>query len=695
MKDHLPQLYRQLDGCLIADRAVLRRRLDALRRRRAQGKPIDRALAEIETRIGESTGQRQSRLEHLPRVRYPQDLPISQHREEIRRLIEENPVVVICGETGSGKTTQIPKICLEAGRGVGGKIGHTQPRRIASRTLAKRIAGELATPLGNAVGYKIRFSDRTRPETYIKIMTDGILLAETQGDRLLLQYDTLIIDEAHERSLNIDFLLGYIKQLLPRRPDLKIIITSATIDPQRFSRHFTDAPVIEVSGRTYPVEVRYRPLQTEDPDMLDRDQCRGILDAADELSEEGEGDILVFLPGERDIRETAEALRKHHPRGAEILPLYARLSAAEQDRVFARHSNRRIVLATNVAETSLTVPGIKYVIDPGLARISRYSSRSGVQRLPVEKISQASANQRKGRCGRVAAGICIRLYDEDDFNNRKEFTDPEILRSNLAGVILQMKNLRLGRIEDFPFIDPPERRSIRDGYKTLRELAATDKKGELTALGKDLARLPVDPRLGRILLAAEEMGALREVLIIAAALSVRDPRERPLDRAQAADTAHEKFADENSDFLAYINLWNFYHEQAKHLSGNKLRKLCKTNFISYMRIREWHDLHAQLQAQVTGMGHKLNDSPASYDAIHKALLPGLLGHVGMLKEHHEYLGADGRRFHIFPGSGLFHTTPTWIMAAELVQTTRLYARMVARIDPGWIERAGSHLIRRS
>ncbi len=542
------------------------------------------------------------RLANLPRPTYPLELPVVARREEIAKAIAENQVVVLCGETGSGKTTQLPKICLELGRGVAGLIGHTQPRRIAARSVAMRLAHELDSPLGHAVGYKVRFSDQLSGNTYIKLMTDGILLAETQGDRYLNQYDTIIIDEAHERSLNIDFLLGYLKQLLPKRPELKLIITSATIDPQRFSKHFNDAPILNISGRTYPVEVRHRPLQSEDPEEEDRQMIPAILQAVDELAKDGPGDVLIFLTGEREIRETAEALRKHHPPQTEILPLYARLSTEEQMRVFAPHAGRRLVLATNVAETSLTVPGIRYVVDPGFARISRYSPRSKVQRLPIERISRASADQRKGRCGRVAEGVCIRLYSEADYLSREEFTAPEILRTNLASVILQMKAFRLGEVQDFPFVEPPNYRAIRDGYQTLHELGAIDAQNQLTAAGHLLARLPIDPRLGRMILAAEREDCLEEVLVITAALAVQDPRLRPLDQSDAADAAHAQFRDEHSDFISYLKLWQFYHDHARHLSTNQLRKLCQDNFLSYVRLREWHEVHQQLRTLTREMG---------------------------------------------------------------------------------------------
>jgi ATP-dependent helicase HrpA len=558
------------------------------------------------------------------------------------------------------------------------------------------------------VGYKVRFGDHTGPDTFIKVMTDGILLAETQGDPWLEQYDTLIIDEAHERSLNIDFLLGYLRRLLPKRPDLKVIITSATIDPDRFARHFASgtaavprpAPVIEVSGRTYPVETRYRPLASDDPDDRERDQEEAILAAVDELASidpRGGGDVLIFLAGEREIRQTAEALRKHHPAGTEILPLYARLSAQEQMRVFQPHTGRRLVLATNVAETSLTVPGIKYVVDPGYARISRYNPRTKVQRLPIEAVSQASADQRKGRCGRVQAGVCIRLYAEDDFKARPRFTDPEILRTNLASIILQMKALRLGAVEEFPFVEPPDSRMIRDGYETLHELGAIDTEQRLTRTGSQLAKLPIDPRIGRMILAASGEGALREVLVIAAALSIQDPRERPMNAQDAADQAHARFRDENSDFVALLNLWNEYQKQSEHLSGSKLRKWCQQNFVSFIRMREWEDIHQQLHALVADMGFHENpaDKPADYASVHRSLLTGLLSNIGQRSETFEYHGTRGGRFHIFPGSGLFKKGPRWLVAAEIVQTTRLYARMAAKVEPEWIEALSGHVAKRS
>ena len=639
--------------------------------------------------------RRQRRLHNRPIVNFDSDLPVVQKRDEIAKAILENQVVILCGETGSGKTTQLPKICLEIGRGLDGLIGHTQPRRIAARSVAARIADELNSTLGQAVGYKIRFGDHAGPDTYIKVMTDGILLAEIQSDRILSQYDTIIIDEAHERSLNIDFLLGYLRQLLPKRPDLKVIVTSATIDPERFSKHFGDAPIISVTGRTYPVEVRYRPVKSEDPEEEDREQTHAIVDAVAELSELGNGDILIFFSGEREIREAAEELRKHHPPQTEILPLYARLSAAEQGRIFQPHAQQRIVLATNVAETSLTVPGIKYVIDTGFARLSRYSARSKVQRLPIEPISQASADQRKGRCGRVSEGVCIRLYSEADFLSRAQFTEPEVLRTNLAAVILQMKSARLGEIEHFPFIERPDSRLIRDGYLTLHELGAVTEENDLTPLGKQLGKLPVDPRLARMILAGNEGNCLSEVLIIAAALSVQDPRDRPQELQQVADEAHKQFISENGDFLTYLNIWDFFREKSKHLSNSQLRKQCKQQFLSYLRLREWHEVHHQLHTVAVEMGLRPNSSDATPERIHCALLTGLLSNVGNKTDTAEYAGLRGGKFTLFPGSSLFSQKPKWVMAAELVETNRLYARTVAKILPEWIEAAAQHLIKKT
>jgi ATP-dependent helicase HrpA len=698
-QDTLKSLTADIALCLRRDQHGLRRRLHRLQRTRSTDADAYQALSAA---IAASTARCAQRRAALPVPSFPEDLPVSARREELAAAIAGHQVVIVCGETGSGKTTQLPKICLSLGRGVAGMIGHTQPRRIAARTVAARVAEELDTLVGATVGYKVRFSDHTSPDAYIKVMTDGILLAETQHDRYLDHYDTLIIDEAHERSLNIDFLLGYLKQLLPKRPDLKLIITSATIDPQRFAQHFDAAPVIEVSGRMYPVEMRYRPLLAEDEDGRDCDMQQAILDAVDELGRVDRGDILIFLSGEREIRTTAEALRKHHPPHTEILPLYARLSAAEQNKVFQSHTGRRIVLATNVAETSLTVPGIRFVIDTGLARISRYSHRAKVQRLPIEPISQASANQRAGRCGRVSAGVCVRLYAEEDYRNRPLFTSPEIQRSNLAAVILQMEVLGLGDVEGFPFIDPPDPRLIKDGYQTLLELEAVDDKlspaGEvkarrLTPLGRDLVKLPVDPRIGRMILAARQEQCLAEILIIASALAVQDPRERPLEAQQAADQKHGRFADEHSDFLAYLKLWEHYHEQARHLSNNKLRKYCRENFLSYVRIQDWRDVHSQLLSLVKPMGFRLNQQSADYAPIHRALLAGLLGNIGCKGEERDYLGARGTRFHIFPGSALFKKAPKWVVAAELVETTRLYARTVAKIEPEWVEQLAAHLVK--
>jgi ATP-dependent helicase HrpA len=639
--------------------------------------------------------RRQRRWIERPRPTFPDDLPVVLKRSEIAKAISENQVVILCGETGSGKTTQLPKICLEMGRGVNGVIGHTQPRRIAARSVAGRIADELQSPIGQAVGYKIRFGDHTGDNTYIKVMTDGILLAEIQSDRLLKQYDTIIIDEAHERTLNIDFLLGYLRQLLPKRADLKVIVTSATIDPERFSRHFNNAPIIMVSGRTYPVEVRYRPVKSEDPDEEDREQTHAIVDAVAELAEHGPGDVLVFLSGEREIREAAEELRKHHPPQTEILPLYARLSGAEQARIFQTHGKRRIVLATNVAETSLTVPGIKYVVDTGFARISQYSARTKVQRLPIEPISQASADQRKGRCGRVSEGICIRLYSEQDFNSRAQFTEPEILRTNLASVILQMKTARLGEIEQFPFIERPDSRLIRDGYLTLHELGAVDDLNELTQIGRQLGKLPVDPRIGRMILEGDRENCLSELLIIAAALSVQDPRDRPVEMQQMADEAHKQFVDPSSDFLGYLNIWDFFREKAKHLSNSQLRKQIRQQFLSYLRMREWIEVHHQLHTVVTEMGLKPNLNPAGPDRVHRGLLTGLLSNVGNKTDTNDYAGLRGAKFNLFPGSVLFQQKPKWVMAAELVETNRLYARTVAKVMPEWIERAAAHMIKKT
>jgi ATP-dependent helicase HrpA len=657
----------------------------------------------------------------VPAIRYPDELPVSQRRDDIAAAIRDHQVVIVAGETGSGKTTQLPKICLELGRGITGLIGHTQPRRIAARSVAERIAEELGTELGSTVGYQVRFTDRSSADTLVKLMTDGILLNELQHDRMLSAYDTLIIDEAHERSLNIDFIIGYLRQLLPKRPDLKVVITSATIDPERFAQHFTDAegrpaPIVEVSGRTYPVEVRYRPLVEEtyeDPDIgvegevVIRDQTEAIVDAVKELLEEGPGDILVFLPGEREIRDTADVLGKVRPRRTvdefEVVPLYARLSSAEQHKVFERHTKRRVVLSTNVAETSLTVPGIRYVVDAGFARISRYSFRTKVQRLPIEPISQASANQRKGRCGRVEAGICIRLYSEEDFESRPEFTDPEILRTNLASVILQMTALGLGEVSRFPFVDPPDQRNVKAGVQLLEELGAIDPRQKdprrrLTDLGRQLVVLPVDPRLARMVVEADRLGCLREVLVVAAALSVQDPRERPAELKAQSDQMHARFRDESSDFLTLLNLWAYVREQQAALSSSAFRRMCKAEFLNYLRIREWQDLESQLRQVAKQL--KLTIGPPAdrpdEDAVHQALLAGLLSHIGLRDpDRRDYLGARNARFAIFPGSGLFKKQPQLVMAAELVETSRLWGRTNAAIKPEWAEQLGAHLVKRT
>lgn len=677
---------------MLIDQHPLRRRLANLRKKQQVS---SEQITAFENKLLASIARREQRLKALPKPSFNQSLPVTERKAEIAQAIKDNQVIILSGETGSGKTTQIPKICLELGRGVQGLIGHTQPRRIAARTVATRIAEEFKSQIGDVVGYKVRFHDQVKADkSYIKLMTDGILLAETQNDKFLNQYDTIIIDEAHERSLNIDFLLGYLKQLLPKRPDLRIIITSATIDTERFSKHFDDAPVIEVSGRTYPVEVRYQPPMDDDEEQRDYDMIRGIIDATDELCREGQGDILIFLSGERDIREVSEALRKHRPDQTDILPLFARQSSAEQNRVFKTGGKRRIILSTNVAETSLTVPGIRYVIDPGYARISRYSVRNKVQRLPIEKISKSSANQRSGRCGRVAAGIAIRLYDEDDFNNRPDFTDPEILRTNLASVILQMAALKLGDPAQFPFINPPPQKVINDGFRLLEELGAVTKQHRLTPLGQQLAKLPIEPRIARMILAADKLGCLTEVLVIASALSIQDPRERPMDKQQTADQAHSQFKDERSDFLAYLKLWALYHYKKKHLSQNKLRKYCKENFLSFLRLREWHDIHQQLHVQITQMGFKPNSQNADYPAIHQALLSGLLSNIATKTDKTEYTGGRNLKCHIFPGSVLHKKGSKWIMAAELVETGRLYARVVAKIEPEWIEEIAGDLVRK-
>ena len=722
-------LFSQLIDIMLVDKRRLSARIHGIGKIKSQ--EAQQAVAdEIQQQIEQARLRVESRKSAVKNpIVFPESLPVSQRKAEIEKLLSEHQVIVVAGETGSGKTTQLPKMCLELGLGHLGTIGHTQPRRIAARSVAARIAEELQTEIGDLVGYKVRFNDQISDNTQIKLMTDGILLAEIQTDCFLNQYSCLIIDEAHERSLNNDFILGYLKQLLPRRPDLKVIITSATIDVERFSKHFNNAPIIEVSGRTYPVEVRYRPVAEED----DQDQLQGILNAVDELQAEGRGDILIFMNGEREIRDTAEALQKQNLKHTEILPLFARLSAQEQSKIFHPSGLNRIVLATNVAETSLTVPGIKYVIDPGTARISRYSYRTKVQRLPIEPISQASANQRKGRCGRVSEGICIRLYSEEDFNNRPEFTDPEILRTNLASVILQMTALGLDDIEAFPFVDAPDKRHIQDGVKLLEELGAiqpkkyksrdgarlptrvqnltdessrqetrasesTEKKQgwELTPIGRQLAQLPVDPRLAKMLLSAVDFGSVYEVMIIVSALSIQDPRERPTEKQQASDEKHRRFADKKSDFLAFLNLWNYLQEQQKELTKNQFRRQCQKDFLNYLRIREWQDIYQQIRLAVREMGLPINSEKAEYQQIHTALLSGLLSHIGLKEaEKQQYLGARNAHFAIFPNSVLFKKQPKWVMAAELVETSKLWGRMVAEIEPEWIEPLAEHLTKKS
>ena len=669
----------------------------------------------------------------------PENLPIAEWRGHLLDAIRDHQVVIVAGETGSGKSTQLPKLCLELGRGVDGLIGHTQPRRMAARTIAERVADELGTELGTAIGYTVRFTDKVRDTTLVKVMTDGILLAEIQRDRMLHRYDTIIVDEAHERSLNIDFLLGYLKQLLPKRPDLKVIVTSATIDTARFSEHFDSAPIVEVAGRTYPVEVRYRPYGDQPGDQ--RDQVQAVSDAIDELEHEGNGDVLVFLSGEREIHDIADTLRRRDASGRrplEILPLYARLSAVEQHRIFQPHTGRRIVLSTNVAETSLTVPGVRYVIDAGSARISRYSHRLKVQRLPIEPVSRASANQRSGRCGRVAPGVCIRLYSDEDFDGRELFTEPEILRTNLASVILQMTALGLGDVGAFPFLDPPDNRSVRDGYALLEELGAIEADTSvlatnggapatgarrLTAIGHRLARLPLDPRLGRMVLEADRHGCVREVMVIAAALSIQDPRERPMEKRQSADEMHRRFVVEGSDVLTLVKLWDHLREQQQALSSNQFRKLCRAEFLNYLRVREWQDLYSQIRQVAGSLDIRQGAEAGHPDRVHQAVLSGMLSHLGMRDDRNdagrgaapdtkppsrpdgrtdgrrearrEYRGAHGSKFVIAPGSALSKKNPTWLIAAELVETNRLWGRMAATVQPEWAERIGAHLARRS
>lgn len=688
-------LKRALPHCLNRDRHALSQKLRQISSRQKDNKPIDRQLQEVEAAVLRSTARVEARRAALPVPDFDPALPVNQRLDDIKAAITAHQVVIICGETGSGKTTQIPKLCLALGRGVTGVIGHTQPRRLAARSVAARIAEELRTPLGESVGFKVRFTDKSSPNSHIKLMTDGILLAETQTDRFLTDYDTIIIDEAHERSLNIDFLLGYLKQMLPRRPDLKVIVTSATIDADRFSKHFDGAPVLEVSGRTFPVEIRYRNLDERDEDQHEIDMEAAIVEAVEELSRHGAGDVLVFLPGEREIRDTADALGKARIKGYEVLPLFARLSNEAQQRIFHPSGGRRIVLATNVAETSLTVPGIRYVIDTGLARVNRYSPRAKVEQLLVEKISQAAARQRAGRCGRVAAGVCIRLYGEDDFNARPAFTDPEILRSNLAAVILRMASLKLGQVDAFPFLDAPSSRLVADGYQLLHELGAVTERNDITPLGVSLARIPVDPKIGRMMLAGEAHQCLREMLILAAALSIQDPRERPFDAREAANRAQAKFTDPTSDFASFLHLWDFFEDALKQKTSHRqLRQVCEAHFLSHLRMREWRELHGQLAQIADELKLRQNTTAPNVEQLHKALLTGLLGNVGMKAvEGDEYLGARAIHFHIFPASALKKTKPKWVVAAELTETSKLYARTVAGIQPEWLEALAPHLVK--
>lgn len=730
----LDELEKQIRKAMRSDQHRLRQRMRSMKSAAKQKKPFDKNLGQFRKLLEKSVRRRADREAKKPKIDYSAlSLPVLDRREDIAAAIRDHQVVVICGETGSGKSTQLPKIALDMGRGVGAMIGHTQPRRIAARSIAARVADELGCEVGTDVGFKVRFADATKPGTYIKLMTDGILLAETAGDRFLDNYDTIIIDEAHERSLNIDFLLGYIKNLLPKRRDLKLIITSATIDAERFQEHFqTDdapVPIVEVSGRTYPVEVRYRATEQEqEPNQprRHRDTHEATLDALDEVVGEGPGDVLVFLPTERDIRELSRRM-KGRLSGCDVLPLYGRLSPKDQSRVFAPSKTRRIVLATNVAESSVTVPGIRYVVDTGTARISRYSSRSRIQRLPIEAVSQASANQRAGRCGRIGPGICVRLYDESDYRKRDEYTQPEILRSNLASVILRAKALKLGAVEEFPFVDPPRPATIRDGYRTLYELGAVDEQNQLTQIGHTLSKLPVDPRIGRMILAGIDEHCLREVLVLAAALEIQDPRDRPVEKQQAADEAHEKFLHEESDFLSLLNIWEFFHEQKRRLSHSKLRKACLQNFLNYNRMREWLDLHRQLRdliersdnpqiresakglrrrggtlqgSQASGKRKRAKETSGEihyeYDTIHRALLTGLLSGVAFKgPEDKEYTGADQIKLTLWPGSVLAAKKPKWIVASELVETSKRYARTVAKINPNWIEPLAKHLVKRA
>ncbi len=711
-------LSKLLDACLIKDRSRLQNALSRLDLKTL--KETDQAWLNWANQVQSSIQQVEKRRNSVPKIEYDDSLPVAAKKDELVKLIRDNQVVVIAGETGSGKTTQIPKICLEAGLGVRGRIGCTQPRRLAARSVSERIAEELGGQLGDIVGYQVRFLDLVKAHSLIKVMTDGILLAEIQNDQMLMQYDTIIIDEAHERSINIDFLLGILKQLLLKRADLKVIITSATIDTQRFADHFTlngkRPPIVEVSGRTYPVELRYRPLSSYEDDAgneIEQDMTTGIADAIDELAlEDPFGDVLVFQVGERDIKETAEVLRKRNLKNTEVVPLYARLSMTEQQKIFKISQKRRIILSTNVAETSLTVPGIKYVVDPGLVRISRYSVRNKVQRLPIEKISQASANQRKGRCGRVSAGICIRLYDEASFNSRPEFTDPEIHRTSLSSVILTMAQLSLGDVKHFPFIEAPSDKSVNDGYRQLHELGALDEQRRLTAEGRQIAKLPVDPSVAKMVVEADKNGVLAELIVIASALSIQDPRDINQTTMQAARIAHKPFEDERSDFLFFLNLWQFYEYQRRHLSENKLRKLCKTNFLSYMRMKEWHELTMQIEQSLKRIGMRVGQlhlfeevtegnvvkerlSDLHSVAVHKSLLAGLLGNVALRDDDKSYIGARNTKLFIHPSSSLYKRKPKWLLAGELVETTKLYARNNAAIDIQWIESLAKHLIKHS
>ena len=680
----------------LRDAARLRKMLTQIKQRQQKQQPCDRKVAQLDAELAEAVNRAAKRQLSIPVISYPEGLPISGKSEEIAALIKENQVLILAGETGSGKTTQLPKICLSIGRGIRGLIGHTQPRRIAARTVASRIAEELQVELGAAVGYQVRFGDHTQEDTLVKLMTDGILLAEIQNDPMLLKYDTLIIDEAHERSLNIDFLLGYLKRLLVKRPDLKLIITSATIDLERFSNHFGKAPVMEVSGRTFPVETLYRPWADEFEDVN-----QAIVESIAEIMRDSKGkggDILIFMSGERDIREAAKAIKQANFAHLDILPLYARLSLAEQNKVFQNHKGRRVVLSTNVAETSITVPGIRYVIDPGTARISRYSLRTKVQRLPIEPISQASANQRQGRCGRVSEGVCIRLYSEEDFNNRPEFTDAEILRTNLAAVVLQMLHMRIGDVNDFPFVDMPDQRLITDGFKLLEELNAVTKNNQVTTIGRQLGQMPIDPKLARVVLAAKKWGCLREILIIVSGLSIQDPRERPADKQQAADESHRRFWDESSDFLAYVNLWNYLEEQRQELSQSQLRKLCKKEHINFLRVREWRELHLQLKHSLKNLDMKENQEPASSDAVHRAIVTGFLSNIGMKDPEpktRDYLGTRNRKYTVFPGSSQQKKRHKWIVAADFIETSNLFAHCVAKIDPKWVLESAEHLVKKN